>query len=93
MEGVKHDQDKPQFSLIPQAALCDVARVMTYGAQKYAPDNWRKVPNGHSRYIDAALRHINTHLRDEFIDPESGECHLAHAVCSLMMAMETRDGN
>lgn len=89
-EGVKHDNGKPEFRLIPQQALEDVAKVMSYGAKKYAPDNWRRVPNGHDRYIDAALRHINAHLRGEQLDEESGETHLAHAVCSLMMAMESK---
>lgn len=89
-DGVKHDKGKPEFRLIPQQALEDVAKVMSYGAKKYAPDNWRKVPNGHDRYLDAALRHINAHLRGDVSDDESGLPHLAHAVCSLMMAMESK---
>jgi hypothetical protein len=88
--GVKYDSGKPEFRLIPQRALEDVAKVMTHGAKKYAPDNWRKVPNGHNRYMDAALRHINAHLQGNVRDEESGERHLAHAVCSLMMAMESK---
>jgi hypothetical protein len=88
--GSKHDSGKPEFRLIPQQALEDVAKVMSYGAKKYAPDNWRKVPNGHNRYMDAALRHINAHLQGNVMDEESGERHLAHAVCSLMMAMESK---
>ena len=88
--GYKADSGKPQFALIPQQALLEVAKVMTYGAQKYAPDNWRKVDDAHNRYIDAALRHINSHLRGDRRDDESGLEHLAHAVCSLMMAMESK---
>ena len=87
-KGVKADAGKPEFRLIPQVALLEVAKVMTFGAKKYAPDNWRKVENAHSRYIDAALRHINAHLIGQHKDPESDLSHLAHAVCSLMMAME-----
>jgi hypothetical protein len=88
MNGTKHDQGKPQFRLIPQHALLEVAKVMTFGAQKYEPNNWMMVQNGHDRYIDAAQRHINAHLRGEMIDPESGFHHLSHAICSLMMAQE-----
>jgi len=87
-KGFKADAGKPEFRLVPQVALLEVAKVMTFGAKKYAPDNWRKVENAHSRYIDAALRHINAHLIGQHKDPESDLSHLAHAVCSLMMAME-----
>lgn len=89
LKGIKTDAGKPEFRLIPQVALLEVAKVMTFGAQKYTPDNWRKVDNAHSRYIDAALRHINAHLIGQHKDPESDLNHLAHAVCSLMMAMES----
>lgn len=88
--GVKHDFGKPQFRLIPQEALESLARVMSYGANKYAPDNWRKVDSGHDRYMDAALRHINAHLRGEVLDDESNLPHLMHAVASLMMAYESK---
>ena len=87
-EGVKHDHGKPMFRLIPQHALEEVAKVMTFGAQKYAPNNWMLVPSGHDRYVDAALRHINAHLRGDRHDDESSLSHLAHAVASLMMALE-----
>lgn len=88
-EGVKMDQGKPQFGLIPQNALLEVAKVMTYGAKKYAPGNWKKVDDAHARYVEAALRHINAHLRGLRMDDESNLKHLAHAVASLMMAMES----
>ena len=88
VEGLKYDEGKPQFSLIPQEALEEVASVFTFGAKKYAKDNWRLVEDGHDRYMDAALRHINKHLQGELLDNESSRKHLAHAVASLMMAMD-----
>lgn len=88
--GTKDDQDKPMFSLIPQEALLELAKVMTFGAKKYAPDNWRYVENAEQRYIDAAQRHINAHLRGEKVDSESGFSHLSHAVASLMMCIEVQ---
>jgi hypothetical protein len=94
MDGVKFDGGKPRFGLIPPVALLEVAEVMTFGAQKYAPDNWRKVEGGHSRYVEAALRHVNAHLRGDRQDDESSLSHLSHAVASLMMAMESdQDAN
>ena len=44
--GRKFDQDKPHMALLPPYALEAVARVLTYGAQKYERDNWKYVPDG-----------------------------------------------
>ena len=86
--GVKYDSGKPRLGLIPPYAERLVAEVLTFGANKYAEDNWRKVDNAHKRYIDAALRHINAYRSGNVNDDESGLHHLAHAVCCLMFVME-----
>jgi len=88
LPGVKYDAGKPQFSLVPPLAHEAHAEVLTFGAAKYAPDNWRKVDNAQTRYIDAALRHVNAHVKGEHIDPESNLMHLAHAIASLSFALE-----
>ena len=86
--GSKHDTGKPLMGAVPPNALLAVAKVLTFGAEKYGRDNWRQVKNAETRYLDAALRHINAHQRGEAADRESGESHLAHAVCSLMFMLE-----
>ncbi|WP_372966610.1 dATP/dGTP diphosphohydrolase domain-containing protein, partial [Marinobacter sp.] len=43
--GVKFDDDKPMMDLIPPVMELEVSKVLTFGAGKYAPDNWRKVPD------------------------------------------------
>ena len=90
--GSKHDTGKPLMGAVPPNALLAVARVLTFGAEKYGRDNWRQVENAETRYLDAALRHINAYQRGEAVDPESGESHLAHAVCSLMFMLELQGG-
>ena len=90
--GSKHDSGKPLIGAIPPNALLAVAKVLTFGAEKYGRDNWRQVESAETRYLDAALRHINAHQRGEAADPESGESHLAHAVCSLMFMLELQEG-
>jgi hypothetical protein len=82
--GVKFDNDKPQWSLLPFKALKEVVDVLTYGAKKYAPDNWKKVPNAKQRYIDAGFRHFTAYAAGEKLDPETGKSHLAHAMCCLL---------
>jgi hypothetical protein len=82
--GVKYDNDKPQWSLLPFKALKEVVDVLTYGAKKYAPDNWKKVPNARQRYIDAGFRHLTAYASGEKLDSETGKSHLAHAICCLL---------
>lgn len=90
--GIKHDQEKPRTDLIPPSAILEVARVLGHGAKKYAPDNWKKVPDLRSRYLGAALRHIFQSMEGQELDPDSGMDHLAHAVCSLLFVMEAKKG-
>lgn len=90
--GSKHDTGKPLMGAVPPNALLAVAKVLTFGAEKYGRDNWRQVENAETRYLDAALRHINAYQRGELADPESGESHLTHAVCSLMFMLEMQEG-
>lgn len=86
-EGIKYDASKPRWSLIPQGTLEEVIKVLEYGANKYSPDNWKKVPEMEVRYYDAAMRHIDAYWQGEYLDEESGQPHLAHAVCCLMFLM------
>lgn len=84
--AIKHDQDKPDYSLIPTEALDEIAAVWTFGQRKYAAFNWTK-GFAWRRPLAASLRHIYAFLRGEDRDPESGLLHLAHAVCCLMMVI------
>lgn len=86
--GVKADAGKPRWDLLPFAALDDVAKVLEYGARKYAPDNWRKVEGWRWRYLGAALRHLAAFGRGENLDPESQLPHLAHAACCVLFLLE-----
>lgn len=90
-EFVKHDGTKPRTDLLPPRALLAVSRVLTLGAAKYGAYNWKKCPDP-ARLVAASLRHILAHMTGEERDPESGESHLAHAVCSLLFLLELRDG-
>ncbi len=88
VEGRKDDTGKARWDLLPLRAASAIVRVLTYGARKYAPENWRKVPDGRDRYFAAALRHLVAWRGGEAIDPESGEPHLAHAACCLFFLLE-----
>ena len=85
-EGVKHDQDKPRMALIDPTAMTELAKVLTFGAQKYAAHNWRKGLHK-SRLLGAALRHLFAYLGGEDKDPETGLSHAAHAMCCCMFLL------
>ena len=88
MEGRKDDQEKVRYDLTPPRALHELNRVLTYGAKKYAPENWRKVKPWGTRYFGAALRHCWAWFRGEMCDQESGLHHLAHAACCVLFMLE-----
>ena len=88
MEGRKYDGDKAKLYLLPPKSILEVGKVLTYGAEKYDAENWRKVPDLQNRYTSAALRHIFAHIDGESDDEETGLSHLAHAMCCLLFKLE-----
>ena len=88
MTGIKYDSGKPDMYLLPPRATLEVGKVLTYGAIKYSPENWRKLENLQERYTSAAIRHILAHMAGESNDEETNMSHLAHAICCLMFKLE-----
>ena len=92
--GVKYDDGKPRWGLLPWTEVEQVVDILTFGSQKYSDDNWKIVDNASERYFDAALRHITQYRQakelgdsDLIYDEESGKNHLAHAICCLLFMM------
>lgn len=94
VKGMKYDQDKPRYDLLPANAIDDLAKILTFGAKKYAPNSWQHVEDGLERYRAALLRHTFAIQRGELIDPESGLPHSAHAMCcaAFINELEKMDG-
>ena len=88
MEGKKFDSSKPKMYLLPPKALIEVSKVLTFGAEKYDEENWRKLDNLQNRYTGGALRHLFAHMDGELNDPETNYSHLAHAICCLLFKLE-----
>jgi hypothetical protein len=85
-KGLKYDSGKLNWSLMPFGALQDVVKVLEFGSQKYAPNNWQYVDNADERYWNAAMRHLIAH-KTEDSDSETGLSHLAHATCCLLFLL------
>ena len=89
-QGVKYDEGKERFDLIPAEPLLGLARVFTFGVKKYDARNWEKGLSW-GRVFAAAMRHLWKWWRGEKTDDESGLSHLVHAAwcCFVLIEYET----
>ena len=81
-EFMKFDSGKLRYNLIPPLMTKALASVLTYGAKKYKPDNWKKVDSV-DRYWDALYRHLEARRDGEMFDKESKLPHLWHAMANI----------
>jgi len=100
-EGRKDDADKVRMELLPPELLFAVARVLTFGAVKYADRNWERGMRW-GRVFGACMRHLwawwggqgpttRSFLFGD-LDEETGFSHLWHAACCIafLIAYEER---
>ncbi len=92
MDGRKDDMGKSRFDLLPVSAVEQIVKVLNFGAQRYADDNWQKVPNLEARYYAALQRHLTAWRQGELVDEDSGLPHLAHAGCCLLFLLSKQVG-
>jgi deoxycytidylate deaminase len=86
-EFIKFDGDKLRLDLVPASSTRALAEVLTFGARKYKPDNWRNCDDL-SRYEAAMLRHIQDYREGEIHDQDSGMPHLWHAMTNMAFLIE-----
>lgn len=83
MLAERKNSGKPQLSYIDLKCFEDCAKVMEFGAKKYARNNWKKgMPQ--TQLIDSLLRHVAQLLSGEEFDQESGLSHIGHIQCNSM---------
>ena len=87
MTGQKHDQNKPDWTLLPMYSVIQIIRVLEFGAKKYEREAWKSVPDARRRYLAAAFRHLSAVVDGEWLDPESHRPHLAHAGCCILFLL------
>lgn len=82
--GVRFNQNKLRYDLIPQEIIDELAKVFTFGAVKYDEENWKNFNEKQQKEIMASLlRHIYAHKKNEIFDKETGCTHLGHAACNI----------
>lgn len=87
--GLRYNDGKLRFDLIPPDVMQEIARVMTHGAKKYAERNWER-GMAWSICRGSAERHWNQRLLGFTHDdgPKgSGLRHLAHNIVNTMFLL------
>ena len=90
-----HGDRKVPLHLVPPALVIGAARALGEGVKKgYGPFNWRHSKVQANTYIGAIMRHLQSYLDGEEVDPESivGKHHLDGAAASLAILMDAKDG-
>lgn len=87
-QGVKFDDGKTLYSLVPPYALEAVAKNLTAGLKKYpSRNNWMLVENAKERYLDALMRHLESHRKGEIYDTENIDPTTTHMSAVAVNAM------
>lgn len=75
--GYRLNEGKLRFDLVHPYAHEQMVRVLTKGAEKYAPRNWER-GMAWSNVIASLKRHLQAIESGEDFDTETGELHAAH---------------
>lgn len=86
-DGLRFNNGKPRVDLVPTSAIIAMSDVLTFGAQKYAENNWRKGMK-HSICYASAMRHLLKYWSGEDKDSESGLPHLYHVLTNIAFLIE-----
>lgn len=86
-KGQRFDSGKLRYDLVPAIAQREYVKILTVGANKYSERNWEKGMLW-SKVIGSMERHIAAFKLGEDRDPETGELHMAHAMCNAAFLVE-----
>lgn len=91
--GRKDDAGKLRYDLLDVDFEEEMAKVISYGAEHYAPDSWKNVPDAKNRYYAALRRHVAAIRKGEFRNAEDGNVsHFAQIAINAMFlyVLETK---
>ncbi|QQV89743.1 5' nucleotidase [Cellulophaga phage Calle_1] len=79
--GLRYNTGKLRYDLQHPVATEGLVKVLTKGAEKYAPRNWERGMKW-SDVIQSLDRHWAAFKNGEDYDPETGELHINHLQCN-----------
>ena len=82
-QALRYNQGKLEWSLVDFDSLEGLVRVLEYGKDKYARDNWR-LGMPVTQVTESLMRHLFAFAKGEDVDPESGCRHISHVLCNAM---------
>jgi len=85
--GLRHNEGKLRYDLVPEFAQSEYVKVLTMGAKKYSDGNW-KLGMKWSKVIASLKRHLAAIERCEDTDQESLCLHSAHIMCNAAFLTE-----
>lgn len=96
--GAKLDAGKPKICIFFDEyfphAIEAVTQISEFGAIKYSPGGWKKVPDGYDRYTEAMRRHYAAVCKGEIFDDETKLPHDYQVAWNALARLEIglRDG-
>ena len=78
---------------MPPAAERSICEVLKFGAERYGEFNWRSSHVEMATYISAIKRHLAAIHEGEWLDPESGQPHIAHIGASACILLDADHNN
>lgn len=86
IDPVKKEEGKVRTDLLPVDALFEIAKVLTFGANKHGAHSWEEGTEW-SKIYGAAMRHMLDFWGCQNFDNESSLFTIAHATCNLMFLL------
>lgn len=83
LKGNRKNKGKLKWSLVSWKALEPMVIVLMFGANKYAPNNWKQGLK-YTEICESLQRHLNAFIEGEDDDPESKLSHVGHILCNAM---------
>ena len=75
--ALRYNEGKTKLDLIPPFVIEELGKVLTFGAEKYDKNNYRK-GMAWSKVLDSLMRHLNSFRACEDFDLESVLLNLSH---------------
>jgi hypothetical protein len=82
--GLRFNEGKRRFDLIPPDGLAALADLFTIGSRKYAERNWEKGMK-FSNVFASLERHYQSWKAGEDRDPETGQLHIIHVAWNALV--------